>query len=172
MTREERIVERIRATKMEREERMGVKKEGIRCPKIEYEEIKLPNDLISKTIINGTVKTTKQSKRRVETVPPEPEEGRGKNGRKFAERKKNAPIKKMINSNKKITERHTKVSPRRYYVMMMFGLVTAIIGAAMFFVTKDLLYVLIIISGVGIFLMESIDFKEAKEVEKRFKVVD
>lgn len=56
--------------------------------------------------------------------------------------------------------------------MMIFGSVTAIIGAAMFFVTKDLLYVLIIISGVGIFLMESIDFKEAKEVEKRFKTID
>jgi hypothetical protein len=162
MNKEEYISERIRATKREREERMEV----------EYVEIKLPNNVISKTITNGTVKTIKQSKRRVETVPPEPKEGGGGNGKKFAERKKNAPIKKMINSNKKITEMHTKVSPRRYYVMMMLGLVTAIIGGVMSFVTKDLIYVLIIISGVGIFLMESIDFKEAKEMEKRFKAVD
>lgn len=92
--------------------------------------------------------------------------------RLIAEVKKNAPIEKMKTSNRTIAEMQTKVSPRRYFIVRLFGLVTAIFGVFTFFVIKDSIGVLIIISGVGIFVMESIYFEEAEDIEKRLKAID
>lgn len=92
--------------------------------------------------------------------------------RLIAEVKKNAPIEKMKTSNRTIAEMQTKVSPRRYFIMRLFGLVTAIFGVFTFFVIKDSIGVLIIISGAGIFVMESIYFEEAEDIEKRLIAID
>ena len=81
MSPEEHIAERIRATNRERMARKDVKLEKVMLPKVEYYEIKLPHNVISKTTINGTVETTKQLKSREKMmVSPEPEEGIKKNG--------------------------------------------------------------------------------------------
>jgi len=154
-----RIVEQFEMSRMARN--------GVTEYKIELPEQRI----IRRKNKEGKNESVKQLKiREVEVMPPEPEEGieRSREIKVLEE----APIKKMENSNRRIIEIHTKVPTKRYYIMIMFGLVTAIIGGVMLFVTKDLIYVLIIISGVGIFLIESIDFKEAKEIEKRFKAVD
>lgn len=154
-----RIVEQFEVSQMARN--------GVTEYKIELPEQRI----IRRKNKEGKNESVKQLKiREVEVMPPEPEEGieRSREIKVLEE----APIKKMENSNRRIIEIHTKVPTKRYYIMIMFGLVTAIIGGVMLFVTKDLIYVLIIISGVGIFLIESIDFKEAKEIEKRFKAVD
>jgi len=154
-----RIVEQFEMSRMARN--------GVTEYKIELPEQRI----IRRKNKEGENESVKQLKiREVEVMPPEPEEGieRSREIKVLEE----APIKKMENSNRRIIEIHTKVPTKRYYIMIMFGLVTAIIGGVMLFVTKDLIYVLIIISGVGIFLIESIDFKEAKEIEKKFKAVD
>jgi len=155
-----RIVEQFEVSQMARN--------GVTEYKIELPEQRI----IRRKNKEGKNESVKQLKiREVEVMPPEPEEGIERS-REIIKVLEEAPIKKMENSNRRIIEIHTKVPTKRYYIMIMFGLVTAIIGGVMLFVTKDLIYVLIIISGVGIFLIESIDFKEAKEIEKRFKAVD
>ena len=168
MSPEERIAERMRATKRERMARKDVEKEGIKPPKVEYGEIKLPNKVISKTTINGTVETTKQPKSREEAMVS-PEEWMGENGREIVKVLENVPIGKMINANRRITEIHTEVSPKKCYYRVVFGVISAIVGVVMFFVTNDLIYFIITIGGFGISVIEWLDFKEAEDIEKKFK---
>lgn len=105
-------------------------------------------------------------KREEEMVPLEPKKEAVEAVRIIAERKKNVPIEEMKSSNRKITE-IMKVSPGRYFIMMSLGLVAVIIGGVMLYYIEDLIYVLLIISGVGIFLIELVDFKEAKYIENK-----
>lgn len=97
---------------------------------------------------------------------PKPKNGVDK-AAEMAKQKNNLPSEIMESSNKTITKMHTKVSPRLYFITMLVGLVLAIIGGVMLCYTKDLTCGLLISIGVGVFLIEFVDFKEAKYIENK-----
>ena len=103
--------------------------------------------------------------RKKSSVLPKPKNGVDK-AAEMAKPKNNLPSEELKSSNIKIAE-IMKVSPIRYIIMMSVGLVVAIIGGVMRYYIKDLIYGLLIISGVGIFLIELVDFGEAKHIEKK-----
>lgn len=132
-----------------------------------YGTIQLPKKVIVRIeSVRGEIESTKQPKIR-EDVPPEPEEGIGKNGRKIVKRLEEAPIKKMKNSNRVVTEIHTEV-PIIYYVMMMFGLASAIFGA--FTVRSHPAYYSVMIGGIGVFFVAFISFLEIKYTKRKLKI--
>jgi hypothetical protein len=99
-------------------------------------------------------------------VPQEPKKKVDK-AAKMAEPKNDVPSDKMESSNIKITKMHITVFSRSYFIKMFVSLVIAIIGGVMLCYTKDLICFLLISSGVGVFLIELVDFKEAKYIENK-----
>ena len=99
-------------------------------------------------------------------MPPKPEEGIGKNGGKIAKMPKNVAVDKMKKTNRILTELHTSV-PLIYYVMVVFGLASAIFGA--FAARSDPVYYSIMIGGLGVFLVASIGFLEIRYTKRILK---
>ena len=155
MNARERIVEQLEMTQMA--------KNGVSS----YGKIELPKEVIVRTEnVRGVVKSTKQAKIR-EEVPPEPEEWIGKNGRKIVKRLEEAPIKKVKNTNRVITGIHTKV-PIIYYVVMAFGLLSAIWGT--FPAASYPIYYSVVIGGIGVALVAFIGVLEVVYTKGKVKI--
>lgn len=128
-----------------------------------YSKIELPKNVIIRTETVEEVKSTKQAKIRKEgMMPPKPEEGIGKNGRKIVNRLEEAPIKKMKDSNRKITELYTGV-PKIYYAMIVFGLISVLFGRALY----PVVYLFVIIGGIGVVFVALIGILEIIYNKKR-----
>jgi len=153
----ERIVEQFEMSQMAKK---GVSK---------YKKIELPEKVIIRTEnIRGKVESAKLLKTREEVImPPKPEEGVGKNVRELVKRQEKVTFDKMRNSNRRITELHTSV-PIIYYVMMGFGLASAIFGA--FTVASYPIYYSVMIGGIGVFLVAFIGFLEIKYTKRKLKI--
>ena len=158
MSAKEGIAERFKRSEMTRN---GVNK----YRKVEFLKIAL----IRTENIGGTVEFTKQPKIREEVMIPPKSAGVGKNGRKVVKRLEEAPIKKVKNSNKIVTEIHTKV-PKIYYAMMMFGLASAIFGV--FAVTSYPIYYSVVFGGISVFLVAFIGRLEIKHTKRKLKITD
>ena len=132
-----------------------------------YRKIEFPGNVIIITeTVEGRTRTTKQPKIR-EEVPPEPEEWIGKNGRKIVKRLEEAPIKKVKNTNRVITGIHTKV-PIIYYVVMAFGLLSAIWGT--FPAASYPIYYSVVIGGIGVALVAFIGVLEVVYTKGKVKI--
>lgn len=148
--------------------------ESTKQPKIREEVPPEPKEWIG---INGRknvkmaektriIRIEKQPKIREEVmVPPKPEERIGINGRRIAKRQENAPIEILINANRIITKLHTRI-PIIYYVIMAFGLVSAIFGA----VTSYPVSRAVILGGISIFLVAFTGFLEVIYKRRSLKI--
>lgn len=156
MSAREGIVERFKRCEMTRNGVSG------------YKKVELLKIALIRTNFGETVEFTKQPKIIAEVMIPPKSGGRvGKNGRKIVKRLEEAPIKKVKNSNRIVTEIHTKV-PIIYYVMMMFGLASVIFGA--FAVTAYPAYYSVMVGGLGVFLVALIGVLEIAYKKRRLKI--
>ena len=151
-----------------------IRKEGMMPPKPEEGIGKNGGKIAKRAEETRMIWIEKQAKIGEEgMMPPKPEEGIGKNGGKIAKMPKKVAVDKMKTSNrimKKsnriLTELHTSV-PLIYYVMMGFGLASAIFGA--FAARSYPVYYSIMIGGLGVFLVASIGFLEIRYTKRILK---
>jgi hypothetical protein len=137
-----------------------------------YRKIELPKRVIVRTEnVRGKVESTKQSKIREEVmVLPEPGEGIGKNGGmivKPVEEAKNVELKRILYREiaNHVADR-VKV-PVIYYIVMIFGLASAIFGAVK--AISPTIDITIMLGGLGIFLAAFIGFLEIKLSKDEFR---
>ena len=104
------------------------------------------------------------------TMPPKLglEAERRKNGKKIVKVSGNRGVLKMKNATRRVAEMHTNV-PIIYYVVMIFGLVSAIFGAVK--VISPTIDFTIMLGGLGIFLAAFIGFLEIKLSKNEFREI-
>lgn len=159
MIAEEHIVEQIKKAEMAREGK--------------YEEYMFPKEVlkITRNDEGRIIETAKQPEiRKVATIPPKPvlEAGRRKNGKKIVKVSGNRGELKMKNAARRVTEMHTTV-PIIYYIVMIFGLASAIFGAIK--VISPTIDFTIMLGGLGIFLAAFIGFLEIKLSKNEFREI-
>ena len=129
-----------------------------------YKKIELPEIVITKTK-NVTMKQPKS--RGVVIEPLKPKEII-ENGRKITKVMENVPIVKMRNTNKIASDMQRK-GPIIYYSMMVFSLVSAIIGAASYpaYYSYGLM-----IGGIGVFLVAFMGILEFIYIKRKLKIAN
>ena len=141
---------------------------------ITYRKIELPKKVIIRTEnVSGEVEFTKQPKiREEEMMPPKPEDGIRKNGRKIVkhvEEAKNVELKRILYREIANHVAGCAKVPIIYYIVMIFGLASAIFGAVK--VISPTIDFTIMLGGLGIFLVAFIGFLEIKLSKNEFREI-
>ena len=155
MSAEEHIVEQIKTAKMAREGK--------------YEEYRFPKEVLKITRNGeGKIIDTERRIREEEEVLLKFEEWKRKNGKEIVKVQWNREKLKMKNATRRVAEMHTKV-PIIYYIVMIFGLASAIFGAVK--VISPTIDFTIMLGGLGIFLVAFIGFLEIKLSKNEFREI-